>query len=104
MGRVVSNLSKAGAKVIAFDIQFDSPDARSEYLGSVSDNLPSEFQQYLPGHGDILLAESIKNAQDNGTKVVMDVKNGERTNTYSSNLYCISCSRNHGCKPRDWPY
>ena len=72
--RVVSNLSKAGAKVIAFDIQFDSPDARSEYLRSVSDNLPSEFQQYLPGHGDILLAESIKKAQDNGTKVVMDVK------------------------------
>ena len=71
---MVSNLSKAGAKVIAFDIQFDSPDARSEYLRSVSDNLPSEFQQYLPGHGDILLAESIKNAQDNGTKVVMDVK------------------------------
>ena len=72
--RAVDNISKAGAKVIAFDIQFDSPDARSEYLRSVSRNLPSEFQQYLPGHGDILLAESIQNAQDNGTKVVMDVK------------------------------
>jgi len=72
--RAVDNISKAGAKVIAFDIQFDSPDARSEYLRSVSGNLPSEFQQYLPGHGDILLAESIQNAQDNGTKVVMDVK------------------------------
>ena len=34
--RVVDNLSNAGAKVIAFDIQFDSPDARSEYLRSVS--------------------------------------------------------------------
>ena len=72
--REVDNISKAGAKVIAFDIQFDSPDARSEYLRSVSGNLPSDFQQYLPGHGDILLAESIQNAQDNGTKVVMDVK------------------------------
>ena len=72
--RVVTNLSNAGAKVIAFDIQFDSPDARSEYLRSVSSNLPPEFQQYLPGHGDILLAESIDNAQKNGTKVVMDVK------------------------------
>ena len=72
--RAVDNISKAGAKVIAFDIQFDSPDARSEYLRSVSGNLPSDFQQYLPGHGDILLAESIKNAQANGTKVVMDVK------------------------------
>ena len=72
--RAVDNISKAGAKVIAFDIQFDSPDARSEYLRSVSGNLPSDFQQYLPGHGDILLAESIQNAQDNGTEVVMDVK------------------------------
>ena len=72
--RAVDNISKAGAKVIAFDIQFDSPDARSEYLRSVSGNLPADFQQYLPGHGDILLAESIQNAQDNGTKVVMDVK------------------------------
>ena len=72
--RAVDNISKAGAKVIAFDIQFDSPDARSEYLRSVSGNFPSDFQQYLPGHGDILLAESIQNAQDNGTKVVMDVK------------------------------
>tara|TARA_B100000131_G_scaffold323019_2_gene379284 strand:+ start:2175 stop:4727 length:2553 start_codon:yes stop_codon:yes gene_type:complete len=72
--RAVENLSNAGAKVIAFDIQFDSPDARSEYLRSVSGNLPQEFQQYLPGHGDILLAESIMKAQNNGTKVVMDVK------------------------------
>ena len=72
--RAVDNLSKAGAKVIAFDIQFDSPDARSEYLRSVSGNLPPEFQQYLPGHGDIVLAESIKKAQESGTNIIMDVK------------------------------
>ena len=72
--RAVDNLSKAGAKVIAFDIQFDSPDARSEYLRSVSGKLPPEFQQYLPGHGDIVLAESIKRAQENGTNIIMDVK------------------------------
>ena len=72
--KAVENISKAGASVIAFDIQFDSPDARSEYLRSVSGNLPPEFQQYLPGHGDIVLAESIKSAQDYGTKIVMDVK------------------------------
>lgn len=72
--RAVDNLSNAGARVIAFDIQFDSPDARSEYLRSVSGNLPAEFQQYLPGHGDIILAQSIKKAQSKGTKVVMDVK------------------------------
>ena len=72
--RAVDNLSKAGAKVIAFDIQFDSPDARSEYLRSVSGNLPPQFQQYLPGHGDIILAESIKKAQERGTNIIMDVK------------------------------
>ena len=72
--KVIDNLSRAGAKVIAFDIQFDSPDARSEYLRSVSNNLPDNFRQYLPGHGDILLSQSIKSAQKKGTKVVMDVK------------------------------
>ena len=72
--RAVDNLSMAGARVIAFDIQFDSPDARSEYLRSVSGGLPDEFQQYLPGHGDIILAESIKKAKENGTDIVMDVK------------------------------
>ena len=68
--RVVDNLSKAGAKVIAFDIQFDAPDARSEYLRSVTDRFPDG----LPDHGDILLGESIRRAQENGTAVVMDVK------------------------------
>jgi Predicted transmembrane sensor domain len=72
--RAVDNLSMAGARVIAFDIQFDSPDARSEYLRSVSGALPDEFQQYLPGHGDVILAESIKKAKENGTDIVMDVK------------------------------
>ena len=72
--RAVDNLSMAGARVIAFDIQFDSPDARSEYLRSVSGGLPDEFQQYLPGDGDIILAESIKKAKENGTDIVMDVK------------------------------
>ena len=32
------------------------------------------FKQYLPGHGDIILGESIKRAQENGTDIVMDVK------------------------------
>jgi len=72
--RVVDNISQAGASVIAFDIQFDSPDARSEYLRSVSGNLPDDFKQYLPGHGDIILGESIERAQENGTIIVMDVK------------------------------
>ena len=72
--KVVENISKAGAKIIAFDIQFDCPDTRSEYLRSVSSNLPEEFRQYLPGHGDVILADAIRNAQDKGTRIVMDTK------------------------------
>ena len=30
--RVVENLSRAGAKVVVFDIQFDAPETKSEYL------------------------------------------------------------------------
>ena len=52
---MIDNLSLAGAKVIGFDIQFDSPDARSEFLRSVSDNWPTEFRQFIPGHGDVIL-------------------------------------------------
>ena len=49
--RVIDNISKAGASVIAFDIQFDSPDARSEYLRSVVEtcrlNFSNTFQDMV---------------------------------------------------------
>ena len=72
--KVIDNLSQAGAKVIGFDIQFDSPDARSEFLRSVSDNWPTEFRQFIPGHGDVILSDAIRKAQSNGTKIVMNTK------------------------------
>ena len=72
--KVVDNLSLAGAKVIGFDIQFDSPDARSEFLRGVSDNWPTELRQFIPGHGDVILSDAIRKAQLNGTKVVMNTK------------------------------
>jgi len=53
--RVVRNLSRAGAKVIAFDIEFDSEDNKSAY-------------------GDSLFAESIRWAHENGTEVVLAAK------------------------------
>ena len=72
--KVIDNLSLAGAKVIGFDIQFDSPDARSEFLRGVSDNWPTELRQFIPGHGDVILSDAIKKAQLNGTKIVMNTK------------------------------
>jgi len=75
---VVNNLSKAGAKVIAFDIQFDSPDTRSEYLKGVSEYFPSEFRslvrQYIPRHGDVIFSDAIKIARLSGTEIVMNTK------------------------------
>ena len=72
--KVIDNLSLAGAKVIGFDIQFDSPDARSEFLRGVSDNWPAELRQFIPGHGDVILSDAIRKAQLNGTKIVMNTK------------------------------
>ena len=60
---VITNLSRAGAKVIGFDIQFDSPDARSTFLRGVSNNWPSELRQFIPGHGDVILSDAIRKAQ-----------------------------------------
>ncbi len=94
-GRVIRNLYQAGAKVIAFDIQFDSPETKSEYLHSFINELDREsiinmIPQYgdtvladeinkalpymVPRHGDLLLAESIAEAQAHGTEVVINVK------------------------------
>ena len=94
-GRVIRNLYQAGAKVIVFDIQFDSPETKSEYLHSFINALDSEsilnlIPQYgdtllageidkalpymVPRHGDQLLAESITEARAHGTEVVINVK------------------------------
>ena len=72
--KVINNLSLAGAKVIGFDIQFDAPDARSEFLRGVSDNWPSELRQFIPGHGDVILSDAIRDAQLKGTRIVMNTK------------------------------
>ena len=94
-GRVVRNLYKAGAKVIVFDIQFDSPENRSEiYQDLITSTSPEyiidqvphvrdstqakyiwESIPYLiPRHGDKILGEAITEAQMFGTKIVMNIK------------------------------
>jgi adenylate cyclase len=64
---IIRNLTDAEAKVIVFDIEFDSRDAYTAKILSVFNNtLPDGFLD-----GDSMLAESILYAKENGTAVVM---------------------------------
>ena len=74
--RAIENLSKAGAKVIVFDIQFDAPETKSEFLDEFSQEMtPEDRKKYIPLHGDIVLGEMCdKVSKENGTKVVMSSK------------------------------
>ncbi len=74
-GEVVKNLSLAGAKVIAFDIQFDAPEAKSNYLHQFSEQLGiDELKQFIPEHGDVVFGKAIEEAQKRGTKIVINSK------------------------------
>lgn len=65
--RVVKNLSDAGAKVIVFDIQFDSRDQYTQnVLDIFKDHPPAGFKD-----GDLQFAEAIKYAESQGTYVIM---------------------------------
>ena len=68
--KVIRNLTAAGAKVIVFDIEFDTPDFKSDYLEKLNQsgsNIPFR-------HGDEVLGEAIREAQARGTRVVMASK------------------------------
>jgi len=94
-GPIIRNLYRAGAKVIAFDIQFDSHETKSEYLqdfiedfdkekitnlipqngdSTFVDEIEKALPYLVPRHGDKLLAESIAEAKAHGTEVVINVK------------------------------
>lgn len=94
-GRVVRNLYQAGARVIVFDIQFDTKESKSEYLHSWVQGMNKDFiQSQLPGikdstfatelsnslpyliprHGDVMFGEAIAEAQAYGTEVVINIK------------------------------
>ena len=63
----IINLANAGAKVIVFDIQFDSRDAHTA-------NVLSVFNGVLPEgrtDGDVEIAKAIEYARSKGTEVVM---------------------------------
>ncbi|MBC8377054.1 MAG: adenylate/guanylate cyclase domain-containing protein [FCB group bacterium] len=63
----IVNLANAGAKVIVFDIQFDSRDAHTA-------NVLSVFNGVLPegySDGDVEIADAIEYARSKGTEIVM---------------------------------
>ena len=73
--KVVRNLTKAGAKVIAFDIQFDAPETKSDYLRQFADEVQSEeLKELIPRHGDEVFGEAIAEAIKHGTEVVINTK------------------------------
>ncbi len=74
-GRVVRNLSMAGAKVICFDIQFDSPEMKSDYLRQFAkESGDKHLLNILPEHGDKIFGEEIAAARKRGTTVVLSTK------------------------------
>ena len=71
--RAIRNLSKAGAKVIFFDLLFDKPDHQSETIVKEAVNgrvLTTE--DFI--HGDIEMQEAIKFALENGTDIILGSK------------------------------
>jgi len=73
--KVVRNLTKAGAKVIAFDIQFDAPETKSDYLRQFAKEVQSEeLKELIPRHGDEVFGEAIAEAIKHGTEVVINTK------------------------------
>ncbi|MFB0515221.1 MAG: CHASE2 domain-containing protein [Candidatus Neomarinimicrobiota bacterium] len=73
--RVVRNLADAGARVIAFDVEFDSPDFKSDYLEKL--NRAGGNIQFR--HGDEVFADAIRYARSRGTQVVLASKLVEET-------------------------
>ena len=93
--KVIRNLYKAGAKVIVFDIQFDSPENRSEIFkdliqtttadyilnqvpslrdSSQAKYIENSLPKLIPRHGDDVLGEAVAEAQLFGTTVIMPAK------------------------------
>ncbi|MFQ6616690.1 MAG: CHASE2 domain-containing protein, partial [Fidelibacterota bacterium] len=73
--QVVRNLSRAGAKVIVFDIQLDAPESRSEHLKGIRRELARRgMSDLVPAHGDSILARAIEEVQARGTDVVIASK------------------------------
>ena len=72
--RAVTNLSKAGAKVITIDIEFDKPDHQIENLKNFLEEDDLSKINFIDG--DVALLEAIRFAKSNGTEVILASKVG----------------------------
>ena len=70
--KAVRNLSKAGAKVITVDIEFDKPDHQIENLKNFLNKDDLNKINFIDG--DIDLLEAIRFAKTNGTEVILASK------------------------------
>lgn len=72
---VLENLANAGARVVLFDILFDTPERQSEYLRYfASQSGDSALAMALPIHGDSLFAQTIRRVRERGCDVVLGAK------------------------------
>ena len=85
--RAIDNLSKAGAKVIVFDIQFDNKDHYSTQLNKIPDNICETCKNI---DGDLEFSNSIKEAQENGTTVILASKIGQSFEGFQSFINPVS--------------
>lgn len=80
--RVVRNLTNAGARVIAFDIEFDAPDKVSDDLENlIKLGYNIEFEHEFV-HGDDVFANAIRYAQSQGTRIVLASKRVDQPTRY----------------------
>ena len=84
--RVLRNLSKAGAKVVVFDIQFDSEDHTSQ---AIKNSLNKECINCEVLDQDQEFNNSIKESIANGTKVVLASKFGFEQNRIPNNYIVL---------------
>ena len=80
--QVLRNLSKAGARAVVFDFQFDAPDRLAEEpaLKEIrSELLNRGLAKLVPTHGDSAFARAINEAQEMGTAVILASKIGYNT-------------------------
>ncbi len=74
---VIRNLTKAGAKTIVFDIQFDAPDPTSRII---ENNFPGLVQRQEFVHGDVNFTQAIQFAKHHNTDIVLASKIGFEPN------------------------
>jgi len=84
--KVIRNLTKAGAKVIAFDIQFDKKDPTTK---TIVNNVDEGCVNCSFKDGDIEFYNAIKYANENNTKIVLASKIGYEQNRKPSPYYIV---------------